>query len=81
MTHAVFTIEEVKGRSSYTCFPKERNNYKGQLVLLADLVAGRKERAYRAPPGVIAQVDGDCYKIQWVSFLQLDIWMNCLLCN
>lgn len=43
VTQAIFTIAEVKGWSLYTCFPKERNKYKGQLVLLADLVGGREE--------------------------------------
>lgn len=42
VTQAIFTIAEVKGWSLYTCFPKERNKYKGQLVLLADLVGGRE---------------------------------------
>lgn len=72
-----FTIEEVKGWSSHTCFPT--NKYKGQLVLLADLV-GEREKGQRLLgfSWSILQVDGDCYETQWLSFLHLDnIWLVC----
>lgn len=40
MAQAIFTIEEVKGWSSYARFPKK---YKGQLAVPTDLVGGGKK--------------------------------------